>query len=70
MTIKYKTDYEFAGPNGQWFYKDVSEFRDDEHAREWAHRSGLSFMGIVASPISNRPTPGSQSWAETNGDNR
>jgi hypothetical protein len=67
---RYRTDYQFCGPNGIYQHRAAEDFRNSAHAREWAHRAGLSFMGPVSYPEPSRDEPGSAAWCETNSDNR
>jgi hypothetical protein len=58
------------GPwRGHWQHRDVSGFRDEAHAREWAQRAGLVFRGTFRAPDYSN-APGSASWCETYGDSR
>lgn len=67
----YVTEYQFSGPGvvGR-VARIASDFRSEEHARDWGRRSGLTYCGPVTYPFSSPENqPGSQSWAERNGDN-
>lgn len=66
----YVTEYDFYSPKTGFVQRDASEFRSETHAREWAAQSGLKYHGITTRPAGTAEGPGSQSWAERNGDNR
>jgi hypothetical protein len=62
------TEYAFEMTNGSWHHRNVREFRDEQHAKDWAKRCGWKFKGKFTTQA-NYDAPGSARWCETYADN-
>ena len=63
------TEYAFELANGHWQHRCTSDFRNEQHAKDWAKLCGIIYKGKFTTQI-NENAPGSASWCETYGDNR